>query len=427
MSDGRELWKRGETIIIYGAGTYLQKRYKFICENYRVEAIVDKNKRGDFQDVPICGLEYLNKRSASIVIIMIENRNICMDIADTLISEYGISRDDIRFGVNLVSYRDKEKIFKVGIMGCGSIASQMATAILNICQDIKIHACASRTQEKADSFAYKYGIEKAYGNYSDMLKDDELDIIYIATPTSEHFSNMKQCIEHGKNILCEKTFTINEKQTKEVFALAKERSLYVAEAMTIQYHEIYSKLKQILLRGIIGDVINVQASINYKVDALDRIKDIKLGGGALFELGVYNLNFMTICMGYDVAHIIAHSDKFEAGADAYLMLIVQYKNGKTAGLYCDTRCSGKNQGIVYGNKGFIIIDEINRPSRLLAFDNDKRLIEEYYSDTNESVLANEMITAKIAIEKNELECAECSQEHTISIMQMMDKVRSMID
>jgi len=414
-------------VIIYGAGECLQKHYKFLNEKYFIEAIIDKNKRGQFEEVPIYGLEYLKERTAQNIIIMIENRDVCMNIVKTLESEYGILRKNIEIGVNLINRTENERCFKLGIMGCGAMASHMAIAIINMCQDIKVYACASRNLQKAEEFAYKHGIEKAYGSYRDMLKDEELDLIYIATPISEHYANMKQCIEYRKNILCEKTFTINEVQAKEIFRLAEENSVYVAEAMTIQYHSIYKILREILHNGIIGEVLSVHASFNYKVDSLDRIRNIELGGGALFELGVYNLNFMIMCLGYDIANIIAHHDKFETGVDAYSMLLIQYKNGKTAELYCDTRCSGNNQGIVYGDRGYIIIDEINSPTKLLVYDNDKRLIEEYYPETNQSGLENEILAAKESIEGNRIECLECTQEHTLNIMQIMDMIRMQIE
>ena len=414
-------------VIVYGAGKCLINHYKFLNENYFVEAIVDKNKRGQFGDVPIYGLEYLDSRTTQNIIIMIENRDICMNIANMLNSTYGIPRANSVLGVNLVNYSDEGNCFKVGIMGCGGMASYMAIAILNMHQNIKVQACASRNQKKADEFAFKHGIEKAYGSYIDMLKDDEVDLIYIATPISEHYVNMKQCIEYRKNILCEKSFTINEVQAKEIFMLARDYSVYVAEAMTIRYHPIYTILKDILHNGTIGEVLSVYASFNYKVDSLERIRNIDLGGGALYELGVYNLNFMVSCLGYDIANIIAQCDKFEIGADVYLMLIIQYKSGKTAELYCDTRCSGNNQGIVYGEKGYVVIDEINNPVKLSVYDNEKRLVAEYTSETKEPGLENEMMVAKKSIEEKRIECFECSHEHTINIMKIMDKIRNQIE
>lgn len=416
----------GEHVIIYGAGNCLKKYYKYFYENYNVDAIIDKTKQGNFNGVPIYGLEYLNKNLVQKIIIMIENRDICMSVADAISDEYEIPKENIEIGLNLIKRCDSDNPFKIGIMGCGSMASQMALAVLNMCHDIKIQACASRNQRKADEFAFKYGIEKAYGSYVDMLKNDEMDLVYIATPISEHYSNMKQCIEYGKNILCEKTFTINEMQTIEIFELAKKKSLYVSEAMTIRYNPLFARLKDILVSGSIGEILNIHASFNYKIDALERIKNLDLGGGALLELGVYNLNFMTICLGYDIANIISHCCKFETGADASTLLTVHYSNGKTAELYCDSRCSGNNQGIVYGEKGFIIIDEINRPTKLVVYDNNRRVVEEYHSKMKELGLENEIMVAKKTIEENGLECSECSHEHTISIMQIMDRIRRQI-
>jgi len=418
---------KNEHIIIYGAGHSLQSHCKFLYEKYYVEAIIDKYKRGCFGVIPIYGLDYLTKMSASKIIIMIENRDICMGIAEILTSEYGIQRSNIELGVNLINKCSSLNPFKIGIMGCGSIASQMAVTVLNMRSDIKIQSCASRSRAKAEDFAFKYGIERVFGSYEDMAHDSELDLIYIATPHSEHYPNMMKCIKSCKNVLCEKSFTVNALQAEEVFESADKYGVFVAEAMSISYHPLYIRLKNILSKGDIGEILNVYASFSNKIDSLQRITDPQLAGGTLLELGIYTLNFMTLCLGYEISDIASYSNKFESGVDSSISLIVQYKNGKTAELFCDARCMGNNQGVIYGKNGYIIIDEINRPKKLRVYNNNRDLVEEHHARIGESGLENEIIAAKNAMEKNELECIECSHEHTIKILKIMDSIRKQIN
>ena len=114
------------------------------------------------------------------------------------------------------------KKFNIGIMGAGNIAGVMAETVKKM-KHAKLYAVASREQVKADVFAGKYGCKKAYGSYEDLVKDKKVDLIYIATPHSEHYENAKLCIENGKPVLCEKAFTANAKQAQEIIDLAREK------------------------------------------------------------------------------------------------------------------------------------------------------------------------------------------------------------
>jgi predicted dehydrogenase len=193
-------------------------------------------------------------------------------------------------------------MMNLAILGAGRIACTMARTV-NGMEDVNLYAVASRSLERAESFAKEYNIEKAYGNYEDMLKDENIDLVYIATPHSHHCAHMKLCADYGKAMLCEKAFTVTKKEAEEAITYAKERNNFVAEAMWVRYMPMTETLKEILASGRIGEVIGLTANLGYSIMGKERIVNPELGGGALLDLGVYTLNFATTVFGDDVAKI----------------------------------------------------------------------------------------------------------------------------
>ena len=122
---------------------------------------------------------------------------------------------------------DKSGVINLAILGAGNIAGAMATAVNGLKGKVRAYAVASRSLERAQAFADKWGFEKAYGSYEELAQDSEADLIYIATPHSEHYANALLCIEHGRNLLVEKSFCASLKQTKEVIAAAKAKGTFL--------------------------------------------------------------------------------------------------------------------------------------------------------------------------------------------------------
>ena len=111
---------------------------------------------------------------------------------------------------------------KIGILGAGNIAGILAKTMAQM-PEAECYAIAARSLDRAEDFRNKYGFQKAYGSYEEMLQDEQVELVYIATPHSHHYEHMKLCISYGKPILCEKAFTMNSVQAKEIVKLAKEK------------------------------------------------------------------------------------------------------------------------------------------------------------------------------------------------------------
>lgn len=123
---------------------------------------------------------------------------------------------------------------RVGILSTGNIAATMAGTVKQM-KEARVCAVASRNLEKAEKFAERFEIPKAYGSYEELAKDEELDVVYVATPMSEHYENVKMLLNHGRNVLCEKSFALNEKQAEEMIHLAEEKGLLLTEAIWVRY------------------------------------------------------------------------------------------------------------------------------------------------------------------------------------------------
>ena len=185
----------------------------------------------------------------------------------------------------------------IAILGIGHIAEKMAAAISGLDDNYKPYAAASRSIENATRFAKKWRFEKSYGSYKDLLDDENIDLVYIATPHSFHYEQALMCLNAGKNILVEKAFTANYFQAKEILDISKTKKLLAAEAIWTRYMPSRYILNELIESRIIGDAISVTASLCYPIENIKRLRDPSLAGGTLLDLGIYPLNFSSMIFG----------------------------------------------------------------------------------------------------------------------------------
>lgn len=245
------------------------------------------------------------------------------------------------------------KITNWGIMATGKIAHSFAKAV-NYVSDAKLYACASRTVEKAEEFASLYGAEKAYGSYEQLAADPNVDIIYVASPMSCHYENVKLCFEHGKNVLCEKSITLNVSQLDELISIAKEKDLFFMEAMWMKCQPAFLKAKEWVSQGRIGEIKAIRADFSNspEFDPGDRLFRPELGGGALLDQGVYPLSLITAFLGYDPVGISSSVNIGGLGVDMDEAVIMQYKNAY-ASFVSGFEIENDNRAMIVGNKGRI--------------------------------------------------------------------------
>ena len=310
----------------------------------------------------------------------------------------------------------------IGFIGAGRIANILAATMAKM-EDVTLCAVAARELDRAQAFAEQHGFRKAYGSYEAMLRDPEVELVYIATPHSHHFEHMKLCIDHGKSVLCEKAFTLNAHQARQIAALAREKGVYVAEAIWTRYMPSRQLIDQVLASGIIGKVSTLTCNLSYPVTFKERIVRPELAGGALLDVGIYGLNFALMHFGDDILRTDSSVRFTDTGVDAMETITLHYRDGKMAVITAGVLARGDRKGIFYGEKGYIIVENINNPQSISVFDLTDTLVQKIDVPAQISGYEYEIREAMARIRAGEIESASMPLDTTVAVMERMDALR----
>ena len=310
---------------------------------------------------------------------------------------------------------------KLGILGAGNIAVQMAKTVAGM-KDVENYAVAARSLERAQAFADKNGVSKAYGSYEEMLADPEVDLVYIATPHSHHYLHGKMCLEAGKNVLCEKSFTVNAEQARKLFALAKEKNLLITEAIWPRYMPSRKMIDDIIASGVIGEVTSLTANLSYAISEVERIRKPELAGGALLDVGVYPINFASMVLGDQVKDVQATAI-FRDGVDILDTIVLVFEGDRMATLQCGAREISDRMGGIFGTKGYIQVQNINNPEKITVFDEGHREVASYLPPVQITGYEYEVEACRKALQEGAKECPEMPHDETIRVMELMDRIR----
>lgn len=313
-------------------------------------------------------------------------------------------------------------MINIGIIGAGRIAGIMA-ATLREMDCVACYGVAARDLDRAERFAKEYGFSKAYGSYEELVQDETVELVYIATPHSHHYEHIKLCLNHGKHVLCEKSFTINEGQAREVLAMAKEKGLLLTEAIWTRYMPMRKTLDEVLASGVIGKPQMLTANLGYLIGQKERIMKPELAGGALLDVGIYPLNFAAMVFGGEVKEIVGTAVLTELGVDAQNSMTLIYPDGKMAVLNSSAMGLSDRQGVIYGDKGFVEVDNINNCEGIRVYDVDRNLVASYETPKQISGYEYEVEACVRAIASGELECPEMPHAETLRMMRWMDELR----
>jgi predicted dehydrogenase len=281
----------------------------------------------------------------------------------------------------------------------------------------------SRSYEKAAAFAKEQGVEKAYGSYEEMLKDPAVDLVYVATPHSHHYEYMKLCLEYGKNILCEKPFTLNTVQAREVLAEGKKKGLLVAEAIWPRYIPMRRVMDETIASGVIGKANSLTANLCYAGAGSERLRSPDLAGGALLDMGVYVINFALMTFGNDIKDITSTWVKFETGVDAMNSITFTYQDGRMALLQSNMISRAPQRAVVFGEKGYIEFDNIVNCREIRVFVGDAEPII-HKPPKQLTGYEYQVEACRRTIAAGETECSEMPHVEIIRVMEIMDKIRN---
>ena len=313
-------------------------------------------------------------------------------------------------------------MIRFGLIGAGRIANAFAASIKVTGGILK--AVASRDMKKAEAFRKKYDIEKAYGSYQEMYRDDTIDCIYVATPHGLHYEQMLEILDHDKHILCEKAFTLNHKQAEAVFAKARQKQLFVMEAMWTRFLPVIRKVKTLIEEGTIGDVEKVTAwfHINPEKNDQDRLFKPELGGGALLDIGIYPITFANLILGRP--HTIDDTVEFyHTGVDLEETLTYHYGKAK-AHLSASLAKEERSEAVITGTKGSIVLPRFWAAEQARIHNKEGNLVETIEHKHRVMGFEYEIEEVIACITDGKLESTRMPHAETIAILKQMDDLRN---
>lgn len=317
-----------------------------------------------------------------------------------------------------------KNIIKWGILGPGAIAHKFAEGLL-AAEDARLIAVGSRDKKRAEDFSKRYGIEKSYGSYAELASDPDIDIIYVATPHPFHKECAKLCLDAGKSVLCEKPFTLNARDTRELAKLARQKKLFLMEAMWTRFFPAVEKVRKWLREGVIGEVQMLKADFGFGGvhDPKGRVLNPELGGGALLDLGIYPVSFASMVFGTQPKTIKSLADIGPTGVDEKCAMLFGYDAGKMASLSASFKADLINDVWIFGTKGRIHVPEFYKASRaILSLSNGKEeVFDSPYKSTGYQFEAIEAINC---IKQGRIESEIMPLDESIAIMETMDSLRA---
>ena len=314
---------------------------------------------------------------------------------------------------------------KWGIMGCGGIAQVFASS-LDALDNKLLWAGASLTPGRAQAFAEQHPMERVYTSYEDLVADPEVTAIYIATTHNFHFENIKLCLENGKHVLCEKPFTVSATQTQQLIELAREKNLFMMEAVWTRFLPAIQKLQELLATGIIGEVRTVKAdfSITGDFSPEHRLRNRALAGGTLLDLGIYPITLASIVFGEQPTRIQSSAVMGDTGVDDRGIYLFDYPNGRRAVLTAAFTHHAPALGVICGTHGHIRLPVFHGAQELQIYreGQDPEVIKLPYS--NGENFTFEIAHAMECIQAGKIESPILPLSETLAIMKTMDTLRS---
>ncbi|MFE7271724.1 Gfo/Idh/MocA family protein [Streptomyces sp. NPDC057623] len=316
-----------------------------------------------------------------------------------------------------------------GILATGGIAAAFTADLVDL-PDADVVAVASRSQASADAFAERFGIPRAYGDWDALAQDGDIDVVYVATPHSAHRAAAGLCLEAGRNVLCEKAFTLNAREAGELVALAKARGSFLMEAMWMYCNPLIRRLKALVDDGAIGEVRHVQADFGLAgpFPPSHRLRDPAQGGGALLDLGVYPVSFAQLLLG-EPSDVAARAMLSPEGVDLQTGALLSWDGGALASLHCSVVGGTATSASVTGSGGRIDVPNgFFFPDRFVLH-RDGRDPEEFTADPADgprNSLRHEAAEVMRALRAGETQSPLVPLDGTLAVMRTLDAIRDRV-
>ncbi len=314
------------------------------------------------------------------------------------------------------------KTYRWGILSTGKIANTFASAV-NFAENAELYACSSRTMKNAKAFAEKYGVKVYYDDYRQLARDENVDVIYIASPMAQHYEHARECLMCGKNVLCEKTVTVTRQQLDELLAIAKEKNVFFMEAMWMKFLPSFLKAKEWVAQGRIGNVKMIKCDFTSlcPYDETNRLFIPSLGGGSLFDLGVYPITLTCEFLGYTPEEIYSNVFVGKTGVDFDASIILKYKDA-FAHLSCGFDMENNNPAFILGDKGRIRFgDWFFCTADVMLYDDNGNMLEHSHTPHPHNGYEFEIYEVHRCLEAGKKQSDINPHAHTVATFDIMDK------
>ncbi len=312
---------------------------------------------------------------------------------------------------------------RFGIVGLGYISTRFASAMKSV-EGVELSAVASREQARSDVFARQFGAKKAYDSYRDLIRDPEVDVVYIGLTHNFHLEIAKLCLQNRKAVLIEKPMVTTRKDAEELVELAKANNTLLMEALWTRCQPAYLKAQEWVNSNMIGELQLITANYHHQVpyDPHNRFYDPKLAGGSLFDLGVYPIGFAIGFMGEAPIEVSGLAKLTPSGVDQSAAWALRFSNGSLANLSSGFSVDALEQAVIYGGEGAIVLDRSSGPKRCELYDNEHKLIASFVDSEGDGFVHQIRHCADL-YRQGKIESDLIPWKDTIACAQVFDSLR----
>lgn len=311
-----------------------------------------------------------------------------------------------------------------GVMGTGWIAEKFIDSVRAHSRQ-EVAAVGSRRQAKADEFAQRKNVNRAYGSYAELVNATDLDVIYIATPHKLHYANVLLALDAGKHVLVEKPMALNLLQAEEMVAMARRKGLFFAEALWSYFLPKFDVLKQVLMDGVIGDIKSVYTDYGEYFPPGHRIFDVSLAGGPLLDLGTYPVSLLTELLGVPV-NVIGLGQQDPSGVNGQLSAILTDAAGSQGTISTTLYGFTPTNAVITGTCGSIRFEsEFNMPGSFVVASADGSVQLRYEEPAGRQFEGLHFQAAEVArrISAGDLETPCRRLQSSLDTMATLDRIR----
>ncbi|MGI6238466.1 MAG: Gfo/Idh/MocA family protein [Christensenellales bacterium] len=311
---------------------------------------------------------------------------------------------------------------RVGVMGLGGIFHRVM-ADFQKAENCELYAVAARDGARAQDAVARYGAKRAFGSYAEMLECPEVELVYIATPHSLHREHALTCLAHGKHVLCEKAFALNDSQAREMVRAARANGLFLMEAMWTRCLPAMRALKQMADAGTFVEIRHITANFGYAAafDPNSRIYAPELAGGALLDVGIYPLSITAMLLGAEPAEVQSACVMAPSGVDARTVAQLSYASGATAQFFCAVDTAGDSRMTVYGTAARVEIPDFWHATQFTVHRGGEAQLHSFPPE-NEGH-HHQFIHAAECIRAGKTESPLMPLDETVALMRIMTQMR----